>query len=153
VDREPSIWVHAVSVGEVLTTRAVVEELKTRYPHLKLFLSTTTMTGQQIAQTRVPHVDGVFYFPFDIPWVVRRTLDLLQPKLFVMMETEIWPHLLHECRGRGIRTVLVNGRISTRSYPRYRLARRFFARVLADIDLFLMQSHESARRIVEIGAD
>lgn len=153
VDREPSIWVHAVSVGEVLTTRALVQDLKDRYPHLKLFLSTTTLTGQQVARSRVPRVDGVFYFPFDLPWVVARTLNLLQPKLFVMMETEIWPHLLRQCRTRGIRTILVNGRISGRSYPRYRLARRFFRRVLADIDVCCMQSAESARRLVEIGAD
>jgi 3-deoxy-D-manno-octulosonic-acid transferase len=153
VDHESSIWVHAVSVGEVLTTRALVEELRNRYPHLKLFLSTTTFTGQQIARTRVPHVDGVFYVPFDIPWAVRRTLDLLQPKLFVMIETEIWPHLLRECRARGIKTVLVNGRMSARSHARYRLARRFFVRVLGDVDGFCMQSPESAQRITDIGAD
>jgi 3-deoxy-D-manno-octulosonic-acid transferase len=153
VDREPSIWVHAVSVGEVLTTRALIDELKNRYPHLRLFLSTTTITGQQVARSGVPHVDGVFYFPFDFPWIVRRTLDLLRPALFVMMETEIWPHLLRQCRARGIRTVLVNGRISARSFPRYRIARRFFRRVLADIDACCMQSAESARRIIEIGAD
>jgi 3-deoxy-D-manno-octulosonic-acid transferase len=153
VDHEPSIWIHAVSVGEVLTTRAIIEELRERYPGLKLFLSTTTLTGQQVARTRVPHLDGVFYFPFDLPWVVRRTLDLLRPKLFIMMETEIWPHVLRECRRRGIRTLLVNGRISARSFPRYRLARGFFRRVLADIDTCCMQGAESARRLVEIGAD
>lgn len=153
VDHEPSIWIHAVSVGEVLTTRAIVEDLRARYPRLKLFLSTTTLTGQEVARTRVPNLDGVFYFPFDVPWTVRRTLDLLQPKLFVMMETEIWPHLLRECRRRGIRTVLVNGRISARSYPRYRFARGFFRTVLADIDRCCMQGAESARRIVEVGAD
>jgi 3-deoxy-D-manno-octulosonic-acid transferase len=153
LDREPSIWIHAVSVGEVLTTRAILEDLRARYPALKLFLSTTTRTGQEIARTRVPNVDGLFYFPLDFPWVVRRILDMLQPKLFVMMETEIWPHLLRECRQRGIRTMLVNGRISARSYPRYRLARPFFRRVLADIDACCMQSAESARRLVEMGAD
>jgi 3-deoxy-D-manno-octulosonic-acid transferase len=153
VDQEPSIWVHAVSVGEVLTTRALVDELKRRHPDFKLFLSTTTVTGQQVARTRLSNVDGVFYFPFDFPWVVRRTLDLLRPRLFVMMETEIWPQLLRQCRARGIRTILVNGRVSARSYPRYRLARRFFARVLADVDTCCMQSAESARRIVDIGAD
>jgi 3-deoxy-D-manno-octulosonic-acid transferase len=152
IDAEPSIWVHAVSVGEVLTTRALVEDLKQAYPHLRLFLSTTTDTGQQLARTRVPQADGTFYCPFDLPWAVRRTLDRLQPVLLVMVETEIWPTLLRECRVRGVRTVIVNGRISARSYPRYRLARRFFARVLADVDCCCMQSQESARRIVDIGA-
>ncbi|MGE3841088.1 MAG: 3-deoxy-D-manno-octulosonic acid transferase [Vicinamibacterales bacterium] len=153
IDQEPSIWVHAVSVGEVLTTRALIEELRARYPRLKLFLSTTTLTGQRVAQSRVPGVDAVFYFPLDLPWTVTRTLNLLQPKLFVMMETEIWPQLLRQCHERGIKTVLVNGRISARSYPRYRLIRPFFRRVLEHIDLFCMQSAESAQRILDLGAD
>ena len=84
---------------------------------------------------------------------MNRTLRLVQPRLFIMMETEIWPNLLRACRRDGVKTVLVNGRISSRSYPRYRLARRFFRRVLADVDRFCMQSDESARRIIDIGAD
>ena len=91
-------------------------------------------------------------FPFDLALVVRRTLDLVRPRLFLMMETEIWPTLLRECRARGIKTAVVNGRLSARSFPRYRLARGFFRRVLADIDAFCVQSEESARRFVEIGA-
>jgi 3-deoxy-D-manno-octulosonic-acid transferase len=151
-DRSPSIWIHAVSVGEVLATRALLQDLQRRYPHLKLFVSTTTLTGQQVAKSRLTEADGIFYFPFDLPWTVHRTLDLLQPVLFVMMETEIWPQLLRACQARQIRTVLVNGRISRRSYPRYLMARRFFAHVLAHVDTFCMQSAESARRIIEIGA-
>ena len=77
----------------------------------------------------------------------------MRPRLFIMMETEIWPNLLRACRRRGVKTMLVNGRISSRSYPRYRLARRFFRDVLVDVDRFCMQSDESARRIVDIGAD
>lgn len=153
IDREPSIWIHAVSVGEVLTTRALVDDLRARHPGLRVFLSTTTLTGQQVARTRLSEADGIFYFPFDLPWVVNRLLDILQPRLFVMMETEIWPNLLRACRRRGVRTVLVNGRISSRSYPRYRLLRPFFRRVLGDIDRCCMQSDESARRIVALGAD
>ena len=95
----------------------------------------------------------MFFFPFDLPPFVNRTLRLVRPRLFIMMETEIWPNLLRACRQQGIRTMLVNGRISSRSYPRYRLARRFFKRVLADVDRFCMQSDESARRIIHIGAD
>jgi len=98
-------------------------------------------------------VDAVFYFPFDWAFIVRRTLNIVRPRLFVMMETEIWPNLLRECRRRGVRTVMINGRISSRSYPRYRLVRPFFRRVLADIDRFCMQSDESARRLVDLGAD
>jgi 3-deoxy-D-manno-octulosonic-acid transferase len=84
---------------------------------------------------------------------VRRILTLVRPRLFIMMETEIWPNLLRECRRRGVKTVMINGRISSRSYPRYRLVRPFFRRVLADVDRFCMQSDESARRLVDLGAD
>src|SRR5206468_3768018 len=119
----------------------------------RLYLSTTTMTGQQIARNSLQFVDGVFYFPFDLGFVVNRTLRLVKPRLFIMMETEIWPNLLRACKRSGIRTVLVNGRISSRSYPRYRLARVFFRRVLINVDRFCMQSDESARRIIDMGAD
>src|SRR5687768_9638383 len=153
LDADESIWIHAVSVGEVLTARALLPALRERYPKLRLFLSTTTMTGQHIARNNLQYVDEVFYFPFDLGFVVNRTIQLVKPRLFIMMETELWPNLLRACRRAGVKTVLVNGRISARSFPRYRLARRFFRRVLADVDRFCMQSEESARRIIEIGAD
>jgi 3-deoxy-D-manno-octulosonic-acid transferase len=142
-----------VSVGEVVTARPLVRDLKTRYPRLRLFLSTTTFAGQQLARRSVQDVDAVFYFPFDLNVFVRRTLNLVRPRLFIMMETEIWPNLLRECRRRGIKTAVVNGRLSQRSYPRYRMVRGFMKRVLADIDRFCVQSEESARRFVELGAN
>jgi len=153
VDGEESIWIHAVSVGEALTARALVEDLRARYPRLRLYLSTTTIAGQQVAKRNLQHLDGVFYFPFDWAFIVRRTLNIVNPRVFVMMETEIWPNLLRLCRGRGVRTLVINGRISARSYPRYRLIRPFFKRVLADVDRFCMQSEESARRLIDLGAD
>jgi len=153
VDGEESIWIHAVSVGEALTVRALVADLKERYPRLRLYLSTTTIAGQQVARRHLQHLDGIFYFPFDWAFIVRRTLGIVKPRVFVMMETEIWPNLLRECRERGIKTVVINGRISSRSYPRYRLIRPFFKRVLGDIDRFCMQSEESARRLIELGGD
>jgi 3-deoxy-D-manno-octulosonic-acid transferase len=153
LDAGESIWIHAVSVGEVLTARALLPELRERYPRLRLFLSTTTMTGQQIARNNLQYVDEVFYFPFDLSFIVNRTLMLVKPRLFIMMETEIWPNLLRACDRAGVKTMLVNGRISSRSYPRYRLARPFFRRVLRHVDRFCMQSDESARRVVDIGAD
>ena len=153
LDGEESIWIHAVSVGEVLTARAILPQLRERYPRLRIFLSTTTMTGQGIARNSLQYVDGVFYFPFDLGFVVNRTLRLVKPRMFIMMETEIWPNLLRACKRTGVRTVLVNGRISSRSYPRYRLARPFLRRVLAHVDRFCMQSDESARRIIDMGAD
>lgn len=153
LDGDRSIWIHAVSVGEVLTARALVGDLRARYPNLRLFLSTTTMTGQRVARSNIQQVDAVFFFPFDFAFIVRRTLRLVRPRLFIMMETEIWPNLLRACRRTGVRTLLVNGRISSRSYPRYRLARPLFRRVLRHIDRFCMQGDESARRIIDLGAD
>ena len=152
LDGDESIWIHAVSVGEVLTARALLPELHERYPRLRIFVSTTTMAGQQVAKTSRPYVDEVFYFPFDLGFIVNRTLRLVRPRLFVMMETEIWPNLLRACHRDGVKTVLVNGRISSRSYPRYRFVRFFFRRVLAHVDRFCMQGEESARRIIELGA-
>ena len=153
LDAEESIWVHAVSVGEVLAARPIVSGLRARYPELRIFLSTTTLSGQNVARRRVPDADAVFYLPLDWTFTIRRTLDVVKPKLFVMVETEIWPNLLRECRRRGIRTALVNGRISSRSFPRYRLVRPFIRRVLADIDRLCVQSEETARRLRQLGAD
>ena len=151
IDGEASIWIHAVSVGELLTARPLIQALRERHPALRIFVSTTTRAAQDLAR-KMPHIDGLFYFPFDLGFVVRRTLDLVRPKLFLTMETEIWPNLLRECRARGIRTAIVNGRLSSRSFPRYRVARGFFHQVLADVDRVCAQSEESARRFVEIGA-
>ncbi len=153
VDGDESIWIHAVSVGEALTARALIADLKTRYPRLRLYLSTTTIAGQQVARKNLQQVDGVFYFPFDWSFIVRRTLGIVKPRLFVMMETEIWPNLLRLCRERGVKTVVINGRISSRSYPRYKLIRPFFRQVLSDVDRFCMQSDESASRLIDLGAD
>jgi 3-deoxy-D-manno-octulosonic-acid transferase len=153
VDGEESIWLHAVSVGEALTARALAGELKQRYPGLRLFVSTTTVAGQQVASREITDADAVFYFPLDLPCIVDRTLRLVRPRLFVMLETEIWPNLLRACRREGVRTAVVNGRISNRSYPRYRLVRPLFRRVLADVDRFCMQSRESADRLIDLGAD
>ena len=148
---EPSIWIHAVSVGEVLSARPLFAALRTRYPGLRLLLSTTTRTGQGVA--RQQDVDAVFYFPFDWTFAARRTLNVVKPRMFVMVETEIWPNLLRECRRRDVRAVMVNGRISYRSYPRYRLIRPFIRRVLADVDRFCVQGDETARRLTDLGVD
>ncbi len=153
VDGDESIWIHAVSVGEALAARSLAADLKRAYPGLKLFISTTTIAGQQVARQNVQHVDDVFYFPFDLGFIVRRTLRVVKPRLFLMMETEIWPNLLRRCRQTGVRTMLVNGRISARSYPRYRLVRPMFRRVLDDVDRFCVQNDESRRRLLELGAE
>src|SRR4030095_8951712 len=98
-----------VSVGEVLSARPLISELRASYPKLRLFLSTTTLTGQPRARRSVPEVDAVFYFPFDWTITARRTLNVVKPRLFVMTETEIWPNLLRACQRRGRRTLVGKG--------------------------------------------
>jgi 3-deoxy-D-manno-octulosonic-acid transferase len=147
-----SIWVHAVSVGEVLAARPLVLALKERFPSLKVFVSTTTLTGNAVAQKSEPGTDGLFFAPFDWRGPVRRVLDRINPALLVLVETEIWPNLLHEARRRGVRVAIVNGRISPRSHRGYVKIRPFLRHVLGEVDLFLMQGEAHAARIREMGA-
>ena len=154
LDGDESIWIHAVSVGEALTARALDRGPARALSRPKVFLSTTTLTGQQMRGRGFQGIDAVFYFPFDLPIVRERTLRLVRPRLFIMMETEIWPNLLRALpqQGReddsGERPHLV---AIVSAVPA--AARAFFRRVLADVDRFCMQSDESARRIIDIGAD
>ena len=152
VDGDLSIWIHAVSVGEVLAARPLVPALKARFPRHRLFLSTTTMTGNAVAAKSVRGLDGLFYAPFDWQGPVRRALGILNPALLVLVETELWPNLIHEAQRRGTRVALVNGRISNRSLPRYLKVRRFLQHVLGEMDLFLMQGEAHAERILAMGA-
>jgi len=152
IDGDRSIWVHAVSVGEVLAARPLIPALKERYPNHRVYLSTTTMTGNEVARKRVRGVDGLFYAPFDWPGPVRKALATLNPSLLVLVETEIWPNLIHEAHRRGARVAVVNGRISEKSFAGYRRIRRFLRRVLSEVDVFLMQGEAHAERIREMGA-
>jgi 3-deoxy-D-manno-octulosonic-acid transferase len=148
----PTIWIHAVSVGEVLAARILVKPLKQRFPGHRVFISTTTMTGGAVARAGSGGADGLFYAPFDWPGPVRRALQALKPRLLLLVETELWPNLIHEARRQGTRVAVVNGRISDRSFGRYRLVRAFLRVVLAEVDLLLMQTEEYARRVTLIGA-
>jgi len=150
--REASIWVHSVSVGETIGVKPIILQLRKRYPDLKIFLSTTTITGHSIAHNSRYPVDGLFYFPLDFSLICRRVLRLLNPHLLVLMEGEIWPNLLRQSKKRNVKVILINGRISPHSFKRYRAIRALFKNVLKKIDIFYMQSEEDARRIVEIGA-
>lgn len=152
VDGDRSIWVHAVSVGEVLAARPLIPALKERYPSHKVFLSTTTMTGNAVAQKSVRGVDGLFYAPFDWPGPVKKALAVLNPSLLVLLETELWPNLIHEAHRRGTRVALVNGRISPKSFAGYRRIRGLLRRVLDEVDTFLMQGEAHAERIRAMGA-
>jgi 3-deoxy-D-manno-octulosonic-acid transferase len=152
IDSDRSIWIHAVSVGEVLATRPLIPALKQRYPNHKVFLSTTTLTGNAVAQKSLRGVDGLFFAPFDFPGPVKKALETLNPSLLVIVETEIWPNLIHEAHRRGTRIAIVNGRISPRSYAGYRRISRLLRPVLAEVDVFLMQGEAHAERIRGMGA-
>jgi 3-deoxy-D-manno-octulosonic-acid transferase len=147
----PTIWIHAVSVGEVLAISGLATELTKRFSQHRVVISTTTDTGQKLARTRFDE-ENVFYFPLDFAFAIRPYLRLLQPKLVVIAETEFWPNFLRLAHDSGARIAVVNGRISDRSWPGYRRFRRLLSGVLQRVDLFLTQTAEDARRLVEIGA-
>src|SRR3954471_7087863 len=147
-----SIWVHAVSVGEVRAVAKLLKSLRRQYPGRPLVLSTITPTGQQLALETAGLADHVFYFPFDFPGSIRRTLARIDPALVIIAETEIWPNFLRKCRHRNIKVIMVNGRISDRSFPRYRWIRHWLKTVLNDYSLLGMQSELDRERIESLGA-
>jgi 3-deoxy-D-manno-octulosonic-acid transferase len=146
------IWVHAVSVGEVMAAHPLIRELKKKYPGRKLILSTVTVTGNLTAKQRVPEADAIFYFPFDYPWIVRRVIRTINPEIVLIAETELWPNFFRELQRQGIPSALINGRISPRSYGNYLKFKGFFSEVFRNVTLFCMQSDEDAARIRDIGA-
>src|SRR5580658_1504248 len=150
-EQEPVLWVHAVSVGEVLAVAGLVEELQRRLPRHRIFISTTTDTGQALARKRFGEAN-VFYFPMDFAFAIRPYLRALRPRMVVIAETEFWPNFLRLAHASGARVAVVNARISDRSSSGYRRFQRFLARVLQNVDLFLTQTSEDARRLEEIGA-
>jgi 3-deoxy-D-manno-octulosonic-acid transferase len=150
-DARKTIWVHAVSVGEVLAASRLVNELSACAPQYRVLLSTTTRTGQRLARERTGP-NHAFYFPLDFPWIVRRYLRALDPVLLVLVETELWPNLLTACRQHGIPVAVVNGRISDRSLPRYMRLRRLWTKILSGVSIFLAQSQEDVKRLKAIGA-
>jgi 3-deoxy-D-manno-octulosonic-acid transferase len=157
---EQSIWIHAVSVGEVLAVLPLAQQLKNSFPLHRLVISTTTVTGQTLARERMPFADAVFYFPLDWRGPVRRALAATRAAAVIVVETEIWPNFLRECRRNGTPVIFVNGRLSERSFRGYRRALvysagvlvGFLRTVLSDATLFLMQSEDDAARLITLGA-
>jgi 3-deoxy-D-manno-octulosonic-acid transferase len=146
-----SIWVHAVSVGEVLAVSRLITDLQSAHPEIQIYISTTTATGQRLARERFGEAQ-CFFMPVDLGFAVRAYLNALQPRMLLLAETEFWPNLLHLARKRGTTVAIVNARISDRSFPRYQRFRWFFRRVLSQVDLFLTQTAADAERLREIGA-
>ena len=145
------IWVHAVSVGEVLAVSGLVEQMRRNLPHNRVLVSTTTDTGQELARKRFGD-QNVFYFPMDFEFAIRPFLQALQPELVVLVETEFWPNFLRQAHASGARIAVVNARISDRSLPRYRRFRWALRRMLVHVDLFLAQTQEDSARLQSIGA-
>ena len=149
--RKP-VWIHAVSVGEVLAVKNFVESFQKRFPKQKIILSTTTKTGNAVAG-KVLNSDVLkFYFPLDFSFVVKRVVDFINPSILIITETEIWPNLILELSKRRLPIVLVNGRISDKSFKGYQKIKFFFEKILKKINLFCMQTTESAERIKALGA-
>jgi 3-deoxy-D-manno-octulosonic-acid transferase len=159
-DHPGAIWIHAVSVGELLSSIGLAKRLKESHPNRPLVVSTTTITGQALARERLPFADAIFYFPFDWSFCVRRVLLAVRPALVIILETEIWPNFLCEARGQNIPVLFVSGRISDRSFARYErylarfgfFLRPFLRNALANASAFLMQSEKDADRIRALGA-
>jgi 3-deoxy-D-manno-octulosonic-acid transferase len=147
----PAIWVHAVSVGEVLAVSELVSQLRQRFQNYRVVVSTTTSTGRKLAAKHFGE-DNVFYFPLDFAFAIRPYLSVLRPRLIVLAETEFWPNFLRLAQASDARVAVVNARISDRSRPGYRRFRRILKRVLLNVDLFLAQTAEDASRLTDIGA-
>jgi 3-deoxy-D-manno-octulosonic-acid transferase len=150
-EHEPVIWVHAVSVGEVLAIAGLVEELQHRFPRYRVCISTTTDTGQALACKRFGEAN-VFYFPMDFAFAIRPYLRALRPQMVVVAETEFWPNFMRLAHTSGARIAVVNARISDRSWPSYRRFRGLLRRLLANVDLFLAQTPDDAARLQDVGA-
>lgn len=151
-----AIWIHAVSVGEVLAAKPLADQLKKRFPERAILISTTTETGQRLARERLASADSVLYFPLDWTAAVRGTLRAIRPGIVVVMETEIWPNFLREARRERVPVVFANARISEKSFARFKrwefLVGPFFSRVMPDAELFLAQTREDAARLADMGA-
>ncbi len=152
-DKSRTLWLHAVSVGEVIAAVPLVKRLRSLYPSLSIIVSTVTDTGQEVASERVGSEAQVIYMPFDLPSAVRRAIAYIRPALFIVMETELWPHLIRMLSNNAVPIVLMNGRISERSFEGYMKMRFFMEEVLKEVTLFCMQDEVYAERIKRMGAD
>jgi 3-deoxy-D-manno-octulosonic-acid transferase len=151
LESQPVVWMHAVSVGEVLAVSQLVERMRTALPGYRILVSTTTDTGQALARKRLGE-ENVIYLPMDFAFAIRPYLNVLRPELVVLAETEFWPNFLRLVSASGARTAVVNARISDRSLPRYRRFRWALRTMLMRIDVFLAQTEQDAERLRSIGA-
>jgi 3-deoxy-D-manno-octulosonic-acid transferase len=147
------IWVHAVSVGEVMASIPIIKKIKEAYPQKKIVLSTITFTGHNTAREKISEIDFLIYFPYDFFFVVKKVLSIINPCIFIHTETEIWPNFLYCLSQRQIPSVIVNGRISSKSCRHYKLLGWFFKKVFNKVSAFGMQSLIDYKRVIDIGTD
>jgi 3-deoxy-D-manno-octulosonic-acid transferase len=148
----PRIWLHGVSVGEILAAAPLVEELNALLPRAALIITTGTETGQAVArQSFLPHCAYVCYFPLDLPWAVARYLDYLKPQVFVALESEIWPNFLSQAHRRGVRLAMVNARLSDKSFQRFLRYRRYLFDIFSLFDLVAAGSAGDYQRLSRLG--
>jgi len=143
---EQTVWLHAVSVGEFTAVLPFIKVFHERYPDKKIVISTTTATGNKLAQELVGDFASIFYFPFDLSWVIKKVFDTVRPAIVFVAETELWPRFTHECAKRNIPLVLLNGRISPRSYRSYKMFSFIFGPMLKSFSLIGTQSKIEAQR-------
>jgi 3-deoxy-D-manno-octulosonic-acid transferase len=147
------IWIHAVSVGETVAASPVVKELKKEMPEHKLIFSTTTYTGQNMAHKIINDADAVVYFPFDLPFAVKKALNTINPELIMIIETELWPNFIKIAKNKGHKIIYANGRISDSSFKKYKYLGSIMPRMLNNIDCLAMQSEQDKKRVIELGAN
>ena len=148
-----AIWVHAASVGEVVAASPIVRELKKRYPEQMVVVSVVTATGHKMAQSIIPEADGHIFFPVDIPVITNRIVKIVDPKIIILIETELWPNFLRIAWKKKIPVMMMNGRISDRSMRRYSLVKHYTEKMLNQIRLLCMQSSFDVDHIIAMGAD
>ncbi len=147
------IWVHAVSVGEIIATLPFLKMLKKEFPQKKITITTTTYTGQKIARESFPEADRIMYIPVDTSFCVKRVVNILRPEIFIAVETELWPMLFQLLKDTGAKLVTLNGRISNNSFKGYKRIKPLLKCLLPNIDFFYMQDEKYASRIIELGAE
>ena len=149
----PTIWIHAVSVGETIASVRLVKELIKLAPDYRIMFSTTTITGQDVARKKLSPYANIFYFPYDLPGATRRAVKAINPEVLILIDTELWPNIIRASKKHGAKIVIVNGRISDKSFPRYHRFYWLVRYVLKNIDLFAMQSEKDGERIINMGAN
>ena len=151
--QKQSLWIHAVSVGEVLSLQNLIKKIKDKHPALTIHFSTLTNTGMRVAKEKLTDADNIFFVPLDFKHVVRKYFNTLRPRVFVLAESELWPNLLREANRQTKGVLLINGRISSRSFKRYSRFKFVAKKIFKNIDLFLVQTEKDKENLERIGVN